>query len=226
MILDIIIDVFIVLVVLLGIFLGIKLGFVKMIAKPVRFCASVAIAAWVSDPIARTVLVPLLGAPVSGQIKSYLIENCPNITPETALDELPMLLRFAATALNIDVSALSPESIIESLVDKLALPVIYIISLVLTFIVIYFLAKLIISLLLSLLNSMFEDGFLSVPNKILGCVFNTVASFALVWLFTIGFEFIIHLPMLEGYAWVQDFDGGFIYSFFKSLNPVDLLLSF
>jgi uncharacterized membrane protein required for colicin V production len=226
MIVDIIIDALIVVVVLLGIFLGIKLGFVKLIAKPIKFCLSVAISAWLCNPIAKNILVPLIGAPISNQIKSYLIQNYPNLTPETALEELPSILKVAAMFLDIDVSSLSPETIIESVVDSLALPIIYIISLVLTFVVLYFVSKLLLSLLLSLLNSVFDDGFLSLPNKILGCIFNTFASLALVWILTVGFEFVIHLPIFEGYAWVQEFNGGFIYSFFKSLNPVDLLLSF
>ncbi|MBO5879332.1 MAG: hypothetical protein J6Q68_02110 [Clostridia bacterium] len=226
MILDIVIDALIVVVVLVGIFLGIKLGFVKIIAKPIKFCLSVAISAWLCNPIAKNVLVPLIGAPVSNQIKSYLIQNYPNLTPETALEEIPTILKFAATLLDIDASALSPESIIESLVDTLALPLIYILSLIVTFVVLYFLSKLLLSVLFSLLNSVFDDGFLSLPNKILGCVFNTFAALALIWIFTVAFEFVIHLPLFESYAWVQEFNGGFIYSFFKSLNPVDLLLSF
>ncbi len=226
MIFDIILDAIIVLVIVFAVIFGIKRGFVKIIAKPIRFFASFAIAFGLANPISKSLVVPLLGAPISGQIKSYLLENCPNITPQTAADELPTLLKIAANILGIDIGALSTESTIDALVDSLAMPIIYLISVILTFILLYFVAKLLLSILISILSSMFEDGLLSLPNKLLGCLFNTLAAIVIVWGFTVIFEFAIHLPMFADNSWVQSFEGGFIYQFFSSLNPVDMLLGF
>ena len=226
LIFEIILDVLLAAVLVIGIFTGYKKGFIKAISKPVAFVTSIATAFWLCDPISRYLFEPMISTPITNQIKSYLIDNCPQITPESASDELPTLLKFAASILNVDISTLSPENTISEIVDSLASPIVHLISVVLTFIIVFFIAKLFFTLLLKIISAIFNSGTLGLPNKILGSIFCFIFSAALAWLFCVGFDFIIHSSLFEGTALATEFSGGPIYSFFNRTNPVDILLGF
>ncbi len=223
---SIVFDILLMLIVLTGILLGIKRGFVKTVAKPVRFFASLITAFYLSSPISVRFIEPLLKAPLANQIKTYLYNHCPNITPETASEELPSALKFAATSLGVDVSSLPSENTISAIVDALANPVVHFISVIITFIALYFIAKLVYTLLISLLSTFFDKGFLTVPNKVLGSVFNALAAVVIAWFVAIAFDFVIHLPALSGITWLSGFEGGFVYNLLNRLNPMDILLGF
>ena len=223
---SILFDILLMLIVLLGILIGVKRGFVKTVAKPVRFFASLITAFFLANPISVRFIEPLLKAPLSNQIKTYLYNHCPNITPETASEELPSILKFAATSLGVDVSSLSSENTISAIVDALASPVVHFVSVIITFILLYFVAKLIYTLLTSLLIALFDTGFLTVPNKVLGAIFNALAAIVIAWFIAIAFDFIIHLPALSNVTWLSEFEGGFVYNLLNRLNPIDIVLGF
>ena len=226
MFLKIALDVLLTLILLVGIYLGYRRGFVKSVAGPVRFFASLATAYWLADPISQNLLEPIIRTPVTNQIKGYLIENCPAITPESAADELPTLLKFAASLLGVDTTSLSSENTITAIVDSLASPIVHLVSVIITFVLVYFLAKLVYSILISLIASFFSSGVLGLPNKILGCVFSFFFAVIFAWILTLGFDFVIHSSLFAESAWAQEFEGGIIYRFFNMTNPVDILLSF
>ena len=223
---EIIIEVLLIVILLYGIFSGYRKGFVKSISKPVGFFASLAAAFWLADPISRSFVEPLINVPITNQIKGYLFENCPQITPDTAPDELPTLLKFAASILNVDISSLPPENTVTEIVDSLASPVVHLISVVITFFVIYFLAKLLISILISIISATLNSGVLSFPNKLLGCIFSFIFAAAVAWVFSVFFEFIVHSELFAQTAWAIEFEGGAIYKFFNKTNPIDILLGF
>ncbi len=223
---EIIIEVLLCAVLLFGLISGYRKGFLKSILKPVRFFASLATAFWLADPISRSFFEPMINTPVTNQIKDYLVENCPQITADNAAEELPTLLKFAASILNVDVGSLSSEDTISEIVDHLASPIVHIVSVVLTFILVYFIAKLVFSLLISLLSSSMNSGVLSLPNKIFGCVFSFIFAVAIAWLFSVLFDFIVHSALFAETAWGKEFEGGAIYKFFNKTNPVDILLGF
>ena len=223
---NIVLDIILLVILIGGLVLGYKRGFIKSITKPVRFFAAIATAFWL-NPIASKILEPRIKTPVTNQIRDYLLNNCPTITPETASEELPTLLKFAASVMNIDVEEkLSSVDTVSAIVETLADPVIHLISVIVTFILIYFVAKLVYSLVLSALSSMFNDGVLGFPNKILGCVFTLFLAVVVSWVFVILFDFAINSSILADAVWVKDFEGGVIYRFFAKNSPIDLLLSF
>ena len=219
-------DVFLVLVLLAGIYLGYKRGFVKSIAKPVRFFASLATALSIAPGVSQVILEPIIKAPVTNKIKDYLLENCPNITPESASEELPTLLKFAASLLDVDTATLSSENTIGAIVDALASPIVHFVSVIITFILVYFIFKLIFTLLIAMLDKFFDNRVLSVPNKLLGAFFSFFLAMAAAWVFTIVFDFVIHSAILEKTLIAEKFEGGIVYGFFNKTNPVDILLGF
>ena len=223
---EIIIEILLFVILLFGVVYGYKRGFIKAISKPVRFFASVATACWLADPISRNLVEPMIRVPVTNQIKQYLIDNCSHITPDSAEEELPTLLKFAASLLDVDVASFSPENTISERVDSLASPVIHLLSVILTAIVIYFISKLVYTILLAIVSASMKSGVLSLPNKLLGCIVTTLFAITVAWGFSVIFDFVIHSSLVVENAWVSRFEGGVIYRFFNKTNPIDILLSF
>ncbi len=226
MFIEIFIDIILLLVIFCGAVVGYKKGFVKAVFRPVRFCLSVITAVTLAEPVSLTFLVPALKTPITNQITGYLVENCPNITPQSASEELPTLLKFAASLLNVDVFSLSGENTISAIVDSLAGPIVSFLALIITFIGLYFIAKLAYSLLLKIVSAFFDVAVLSIPNKLLGMIAGAFIAIVTAWLLTVAFEFLINTAMFSNTAWAQEFEGGKIYGFFNENNPIDLLLGF
>lgn len=217
MLITIIVDLVLTSFIVLGFIFGIKRGFVKSVMKPLRTIGSFLIAYFSAKPIAINIIVPLIGGPLANQIKSYITENFSNVD-----SELPTLVKLAATLTGIDLEGAT----IADVIQQLTTPVVELIAVVITFILMFFLSKLALTLVFKLVDSVFNSSVLVVPNKILGCVLNTVCGAVVAWGVTLAFDFIIHLPMLEGQAWATEFSGGILYDFFLNFSPAELLLSF
>jgi uncharacterized membrane protein required for colicin V production len=226
---NIIVDLIIIGIVVAGAIIGICRGFFLTVIKPIRWFATLAIALALATPVANAIIQPMIEAPITNQISSFLVDKCSDITAETADKELPTLLKFAAGAVGIDVTALqgsNPEEYIESLVDALAVPAVHIVAVIVSFFILYFVVKILLNLLISVLNKILDGGLFGVVNKTLGCIFNTLLALIVAWAFTSVFEYFISLPFLAEQAWTESFTGGFVYKLFKSISPIDLLLSF
>ena len=73
---------------------------------------------------------------------------------------------------------------------------------------------------------MFETGMLGVLNKTLGFIFSTAFAIIISWAVASVFTYVISMPVFDEVQWIQEFSGGYVYGFFKTLNPIDILLSF
>ncbi len=229
MILDIVIDVLLVAIVVIGAIVGIKKGFIKMAAKPVKFVASIALAFAICTSVADGFITPLIEAPITNYVSNFLYENCANLTAENAAEELPTLLKIAAAVFNIDVGEVTAgagNAVLDAIVENLTAPVINVVSVIISFILVYLVATLVFSIVLAIINAIFSSGIFGVLNKILGFVFTGAVAFIASWALAVVLEFVFHLPMLEGVELINEFNGGFIYSFFNTYNPIELLLSF
>ncbi len=229
MLANVAVDVILAAIILIGAIIGLKSGFVKIISKPIRFFGSLVIAFGFSDEFSAAFVEPRIYSPVSAKMTEYLYSHCGHLTAENAADELPTLLKIAAGIFNIDLNNFTGESLDEligSVVTKLATPVVHVISVILSFVVLFFIAKIVFKILFAIVNSIFNTGVLSVPNRVLGCVFYTLFAFIIAWLFATLLDFAIHTQFLADAEWIKEFEGGFIYKLFRRLTPIDLLLSF
>ena len=229
MIANIVVDIIIVSILVIGAFIGIKRGFILTLAKPVKWIASVLIALSLCNSVATNIVEPMIEAPITNQISSYLAEECAEITAENADKELPTILKIAAGIVGVDVNSLNgdnAEGYISELVDKLTLPVIHMIAIVISCFVLYILSKILLSLVISLINVMFSGGVFGIANKILGFVFCTFLAFVFAWILVALFGYIINIPALIEVEWINTFKGGYVYRFFKEISPIELLLSF
>lgn len=226
---EILVDVIIAAIIIIGAALGISRGFIITVTKPVKWVAAIVLAVALCNPVADALVQPLIEAPITNQISDYLSDKCANITAATAGEQLPTVLKLAAGIVDVDVSSLSggsSEEFIIELVDKLAIPAIHLISVIISFAVVYILSKILLALLVSIINKIFDYGVFGVFNKILGFVFGTAFAFITVWILTSIFGCIICLPSVSDIGWISDFEGGYIYKFFKEISPMDILLSF
>lgn len=222
MIIKILLDLVIVGILVAGVVLGIRKGFVKTVARPVRFFASVALAFSFCDDFARRVIEPIVKKPISARISDYMYEKCSGITADNVSEELPTLLKMAAGLFNIDVAGIaktSPKSVIDVIIESLTTPIIHIIAVIASFFIVYFLSKLLITLLMTLINSFLNSGLLGIVNKSLGLIFGSSFAFIIAWSLVVVVEFMLGFI---GY----DLQTGIVYNFMNGLNPVDLLLSF
>ena len=228
--LNIIVDVAILLIILIGLILGIKRGFVKTVAKPVKVVLALVIAISFSSSIAESFVEPRIREPISNQMEEYVLENCDDINSENINEELPTVLKIAASLFEIDIDEIAGEedgdTIVERIIKSLISPTIHVISLIITFIILYFLSGIALSIALWILNSMVDNGVIGVFNRILGAVFSTALAFVIAWAAASLFTYVINLPSISVHEWASDFEGGFIYKFFNTLNPIELLLSF
>ena len=164
-------------------------------------------------------------------MEEYILENCESINAENINDELPTVLKIGASLFDIDIDELAEGeadggALINKITTSLISPAIHVVSTVITFIILYFLSGILLSILLAILNAAFDVGFVGVFNRILGAIFSTAFAFIIAWGLTSIFTYVINLPSLSSKEWVMNFEGGFVYKLFNSLNPIELLLSF
>ena len=229
MLLKVILEIVLCAIVLIGTILGIKRGFVSIAAKPVKIIASLAIAYSLFTAISVAVVLPMIEAPVTSYISEFLYENCSTITAENVNEELPTILKMAAGLANIDVETVANDAgnaVVEAIVAKLTAPVLDVISGLISFVLVYFAASIVLSIALWFINLLFQSGVLGALNKTLGFVFGTALGLIISWALAVIVELVFHLPAFESNEVIANFEGGWIYTFFNTYNPIELLLSF
>ncbi len=225
MLLNVVIDIALVLIVVIGAIIGLKRGFISTVARPVKFFACLIISFSLAAPLSTGVIEPMVGESVQNQMEDYLVDKI--AADDDGEIELPTLVRIAASLLDIDIDGLeNTEDYAEALVERIASPIIHLLGVIISFVILYFASKLVLGLLLKILNSMFNSGVAGALNKTLGLVFNTVFSVIIAWCAVCVLSFVLNTSLCQSIEFVSEFDGGFVYNFFKNMSPLDLLLSF
>lgn len=211
-------------IIVFGAVWGIHSGFIKMAGKPVKFVLSIVLAFSLCSVFASSVVMPIIDQPITNYIYEFLSKNCPDINAENILDELPTVLKMAAGMSGIDIEELASQysgvDIIFEITDKLASPVIELFSLIISFVIVYFVAKLLITILLAVLDFIFNDGLFGAMNKVLGAASGTILALAAAWAVAVIVEFLFHINS-DGME-----NAGYLYTFFNTYSPIELLLSF
>ena len=213
----------------LGVYFGLKNGFVSIMARPVKLFAAIMLAIAICSGVARVVIVPIIDAPITNYISSFLYDNCSAITPETTADEVPTLLKISAAVFNIDLYAVALKAegnVIEAIVSNLADPAIYVISVVISFVLCYIIGRVLFSILLFLIDVFVKGGLLGRVNRTLGVIFGIGVAFIGAWAFTGAVEFILNTQIFAGSDLSMASNGGMLYRFFNSFSPIELLLRF
>ena len=232
MLLNVILNIVLCAIIVLGAIFGIKRGFISMAARPVKLALSLMIAFSACAVFAEAVVYPIIEAPISNYVKDFLYANCEGLTASNVNEELPTLLKIAASIFGINVNEVANNAqdagaaVLDAIVDNLTSPVISVIAEIISFVVLYFVAKLVLSLVLWFVNAIFKSGVFGLLNKTLGIIFGTATAIILAWALVAVLEFVVHSTALQSVEMIAEFEGAFLYKFFSTYNPIELLLSF
>ena len=227
--LDIVIELLLCAIILVGFVIGLKRGFINLAAKPIKTVAALLVAFGYCTVIASSIVTPWIEAPIANYIKNFLYENCASLTAENVNEELPTLIKIAAATVGIDINEVADNAsvgVIDAIVENLASPVVSIISNIISFVGIFIIAVIVFGVILWLLNIVFSRGVFGFFNKFVGIVFGTALSVLIAWALAVIIEIVFHSPMLAENELIANFQGGYIYKFFNTYNPIELLLSF
>ena len=227
MLLAIIVDLVLLGIIGLGVYYGISKGFVTMAAKPFKTFFALIVAYTCSSWFAKLIVVPIVRAPITGYVSDFLYKNIPNVSPDTAAEELPTLLKMAAAAFGVNYQGeIDGKSYLDTLCTTLSAPVVNLVSIIISAIALFFIGKLLFSLALFLLNKFCENGVLEKVNKVLGIVFGSFIFVIVAWAIAVLLSVIFHLPAFDSNEAVSGFEGFLVYRLLNAFNPIVILLSF
>ncbi len=223
---DFIVDGVLVVILLVGFIWGINAGFIKTVAKPVKFVLALIISLSFASWAAETFVEPLLAAPIVDRLTVFFTEH---ITAATDGTDLPTIINLAASLAGVDLGALgeaaTQQEVIAEVVNAITQPVVGIITGVIGFIALYIVSSIILTILFAILEAIVDNGVVGILNRVLGCILLTILAGGICWCLCAISDLILSLPVLAEQEWVQGFQGGVIYNFFKSLNPIDLIMN-
>ena len=217
-------------ILILGSYAGIRYGFVSIASKPIKTVASFFFAYTLSPAVGKGLIAPIIQAPTTNYIKSFMYDNCSNLNPDNVMDEVPTLLKMAGAASNRGetfVEGQTTDEIIENVITSFTGLFSEIISVIFAFFVLFFVGRLLIRLGIYLVNYYCSGGILAKVNRSMGFVLAAFLAAIAAWALVNTVDFFFHLPpVFDNSALIQNFRGGFLYRFFNSLSPLELLLSF
>ena len=230
MLANIIVDCLLVLVLVIGIIIGLKNGFIKTVAKPVKvFLSFLAAVTW-SEPIGSGLIKPWISAPLTNKLASYITGICDGLTADMASEEMPTVIKLAASLYDIDLNEVAQgtgEALAQSIVSAVTDPFVGIVSTVLAFALIFIAASILLGIVLVIVNKIAEDGgLIEFVNRALGCVTMFLFAFLIAWVIVSASDIILNIPAIHEMAWVQEFTGGFVFKFLKNFSPIEIILSF
>ena len=223
------VDIILVGIVLLGAYVGYKYGFVKIAAKPLKIVLVLFTAFRFSASFAKAVVAPLISPSVTKYVSSALTERVGTLTAENAADKLPTVLKISASIFGIDINEISASetgSLADRIAEELTLPLINLISVIISFVVLYILARIALALVILLFNSLVSRGPVGALNRCLGVLLSTAFFFVIAWAVAVVFDVVAAMPAFADNSALADFEGGAVYKFFNTYNPLELLLSF
>jgi hypothetical protein len=179
--------------------------------------------------VAESVVTPIIDEPVTGYVSAFLTDNCQDLTGENLEKELPTLIKLAALMAEVDLKSEvgeTGEEVIAAITEKMMTPVIDMVSGIIAFLAVYLLSKILLWIVFGIIDSLFNSGVFGVLNRILGFLFSGFFGIIIAWAVAVIAELVIHVPALQSIPMVAEFEGGVIYSFFNTYNPMELLLSF
>ena len=227
---NVVFDLILVGILLAGAFIGYKNGFIDTVAKPVKFALAIALAFSLASTVGNYIVEPIIGPAISHKLSDILLEKYSEITASNANESLPTLIKFAASLCGVNIenvaSGADNVSIIEAVVEAVTAPVVDIMGTIFGFVIAYFVSKILLNIAMIFVNSIVNRGIVGAVNKTLGCVLTLFLAFVVVWAVTSVSEFILNIPVIASADWVEGFNGGPVYRFFRSFSPLDLLLSF
>ena len=231
MFLNVLFDILLVGIVIAGLIIGLKKGFIATVERPVRFFVALFAAFSLASVVGAFVVEPIIAPAITNKLTATLIEKYSDITAETANQDLPTLVKFAAGMYGISIkdtiTAADGVNVIQSIASEVANPIVKVVAAIAGFAIVYYLVKALTKPIMRFVDKLLKKkGAIGYTNKFIGSIFTGVLAFMVAWLFTASLEFFLNIPLIADTQAVRNFTGGRVYSFFEMFSPLDLLLSF
>lgn len=224
---NVIVDIILGIILLIGFIWGLKSGFVKAVAKPAKFLLAIMLSIMLSSVVGGAIVKPMIQDPIVTKLSDSLSDKIGEGIDNT--DDLPTIVRLAADLADVDLESISDAEAQEDMVDAILVavtdPILNLVSTIIAFVLLYLLLKILIGLLFGFINGIVDNGPVGAVNRALGCAVMTMFTFLIAWLLCMASDFILNIPIINDQAWVQEFTGGWLYNLFRSMSPIDLILS-
>lgn len=199
-----IISIIYVVIVLIFLGVGIKKGFFKTLVSLIKNILSFIFAAFLSDPIAKTLLSTSLGTSLNGKLLEFFNSKGSLYTTTVTEESLHELISNGLNNIHL------PESVhstifnsINKMVDLtakeytvgevLAQCISYFIFLVVAFLILFIIIRIITGLLNKLFESLEQIPLIGSVNKLLGGAINLVIGVLFICLISYGLTFVVPL---------------------------------
>ncbi|MBR2931010.1 MAG: hypothetical protein IKC32_07250 [Clostridia bacterium] len=223
---NVIVDIIIAIILVIGLIWGLKIGFVKAVAKPTKVIMAIFLAISLASVIGNGIIRPIIDEPIITKLTEFVTERIGDGV--TATEELPTLIKAAAALAGVDLAELASSEAQADLVGEIIAaitdPILNMVSGIIGFFIAYIICKLLLSLMFGIVNAIIDNGVIGIVNRVLGCVVTTFIAATIVWVLCSVSDLIFNLPGIYEQGWVEEFDGGWLYSFFRNMSPIDMLL--
>ena len=212
------VDALLALMVLIGSLVGCKVGFFKSIAKPIKIIAAISLTVCLAAPIIDAWTRPFFVEKVYSWIFASIMEKCPELTQETVAEGLSPFLTLLSKIFSVDVGgaasgAEGAEQVISAVSSAIAAPIGNLIAVAATYVMLFIIMLILLSILIAVLDNFVNAGPFEVINRILGFLLGAVvASVIACAAANIIGRFTAGVP------------GGFVYNFFKGINPFEVVV--
>lgn len=191
--------------------IGFKKGFFDLITPPIKLAAGICITFLLAGTVIDAWTGPLFRSLISDSITETLVTNYPELSAQNAGETVPFLFKLLAffAGVNIEQVALTSDvSVAEALGSAIGTPIGSFVAMLVTYLALFVIVSLILKFVLAVLGSILTAGPLNALDKFLGILFAcAVCSIICCIIATVTVSF------------ASDFDGGFLFDFFLSLNP-------
>ncbi len=202
--------VFAILLIVAGV-IGFKKGFFDLITPPIKLIASVCITFLLAGALIDSWTGPLFRGLIGDSIAQTLSTNYPELSALNAGETVPVMFKILAffAGVNIEQTALSEEgTVAEAIGLAIGTPIGSFVAMLVTYLTLFVVVSLVLRFALGVVGTVLTAGPLNALDKMLGILFTfAICSIACCIIATITMSFS------------PEFDGGFLFDFFLSLNP-------
>ena len=181
----------------------------------------------VADVLSKKVVFPILFDLTSEKLNGLILDKL-NSGSDLSVYLQSWIGEFDIfTGLNIDESFDPSFSLeVSTLVNRFIIdPIISGVSVIISFLLLYLVFRIALYLTFYLFVRFTNKGMIGVVNKVFGFVVAFVVIFSFNCFLARLTNRIISIDTIKNAAWAHGFEGGRVFTFFKEMSPLDLLLN-
>lgn len=205
-------------IIVVGVLFGLLKGFFNSVTKPLRIIGAICITICISAPIIDAWTGEIFYSKIYEYVYDTILANLPeDVTGASVVASLPLVLRLASSLFKVDVASYegcATDAVVTGVAEGISKPVANFVAIVVTYLALFIVVNILLKLLLLIMGKIVTSGPLKTVDKILGVLFGFAVSSVIACIIANLIAFF-----------TTEFVGGFVYEFFKSINPIDIIMS-